>query len=195
MKKTVYREELRGFAHGIFFVSAFGFVWASMGVSALPGSTFLLIGSAVVSLALISVAFYLRHSSRSMPEDPKGTFPGGAWRRFQIVGMVEGLAIGVAVFVLVRLGQPEWIPATVALIVGLHFFPLASAFGVRMYHATGALLCAVFALTVVLAPASGMPVVWFVVPGLGSALVLWITGGVLASSGIGAARSSRRIPA
>ncbi len=196
MNDTVWREEIRGLAFGIFFISAFGFVWATMGgSSAFPeGSLFVLAASAAVSLALISAAFYLWRASRFLPELPKDAMPAGTWRRFQIVGIAEGVAIGAAVFALVRAGLPDWIPAVVALIVGIHFFPLASIFRVRMYHATGLLLCAVSALTVILAAASGVEAVWFAVPGLGSALVLWATGAVLAASGISGIRHSRTEP-
>lgn len=192
MNDTVRREELRGLAFGIFVISAFGFVWASTGSSALPsGSSLVLTVSAVVSLALFSAAFYLWRASRFLPELTKDAMPAGTWRRFQIVGIAEGAAIGAAVFVLASVGRPEWTPAAVALIVGIHFFPLASLFRVRIYHITGLLLCAVFALTVILAAASGAEVVWFAVPGLGSALVLWATGAVLAASGLSGIRRSR----
>lgn len=62
---------------------------------------------------------------------------------------------------------------------------------VRMYHATGLLLCAVLALTGILAFASGVEAVWLAVPGLGSALVLWATGAILAASGLSGIRRSR----
>lgn len=189
--KTVWREELRGFAYGIFFMSAFGFVWASTGSSALPGgSAFVLTADVVVSLALISAGLYLLRAARFMPELPEGAMSSGVWRRFRIVGVVEGVAILAAVFVLGRAGRPEWIPAVVALIVGLHFFPLASIFRVRAYHATGFLLCAVFVVTVILATASGVEAVWLAMPGLGSAVVLWATGAFLAVSGLAGIRSS-----
>lgn len=194
--EVVGREGLRGISYGVFFVSAFGFVWASMGgSSAFPESSyFILAASAVVSLALVSTALYLWRASRSLPELPKDAMPAGTWRRFRIVGIAEGIAIFAAIFILGRVRQPEWIPAAIALIVGIHFFPLASIFRVRIYHATGFLLCAVFALTVSLAFASGVEAVWFAVPGLGSALVLWITGAFLAASGLSGIRRSRTEP-
>lgn len=195
MNDTVWREEVRGFALGILFISAFGFVWALTGSSALPsGAAFVLAASAVVSLALVSAAFYLLRASRSLPELPMGAMSEGTWRRFRIVGIAEGVAIFAAIFVLGRVGYPEWIPAVVALIVGIHFFPLASIFRVRMYHATGVLLCAVFALTAILAAIAGVEAVWFAVPGFGSALVLWMTGAFLAASGLSGIRRFRPEP-
>ncbi|MGH3088897.1 MAG: hypothetical protein ACRDSJ_16465 [Rubrobacteraceae bacterium] len=192
MSKTVWREEIRGFAYGIFFVSVFGFVWAAMGSSALPdGSLVVLAASVFVSLALISAAFYLRRASRFLPESPQGAMSPATWRRFQLVGVAQGMAIGAAVFVLVRLGRPEWIPAVVALIVGLHFFPLASIFRLPLYHASGALLCAVAALAPIPALVFDARAAWFVIPGLGCALVLWATGAVLVVSGFRLARETK----
>ena len=57
-----------------------------------------------------------------------------------------------------------------AIIVGLHFFPLARGIPVRIYHATGAGLLAVGAAGLLL-PASDRPLV----SGMGAALVLWGT--------------------
>lgn len=191
MNDTIWREEIRGFALGILFMSAFGFLWAMMGSSALSSSAaFVLAAAVVVSLAPVSAAFYLWRASRSLPELPEGAMPAGTWRRFRIVGIAEGAAI----FILGRVGRPEWIPAAIALVVGIHFFPLASLFRVRMYHATGLLLCAVFALTVTLAAISGIEAIWSAVPGLGSALVLWATGAILAASGISGIRRCRPEP-
>ncbi|WP_195914020.1 hypothetical protein [Planomicrobium sp. YIM 101495] len=38
------------------------------------------------------------------------------------------------------------------MIVGVHFFPLASLFGVRIYHLTGGLICALALVTWIFIP-------------------------------------------
>lgn len=84
------------------------------------------------------------------------------------------------VFACVRLGRPEFIPAGVALVVGLHFFPLASLFRVPLYYVTGAALCVVAVSTPIAALSLGASTaVWQVVSGLGAAAILWATSAVL----------------
>lgn len=103
--------------------------------------------------------------------------------------MAEGAAIGVVVFVFVRLGYPEWITA-VALLAGLHFFPLALLFGV--YYATGFLLCGISVLAVGIALNSTRDAFLAVLPGIGSAFVLWGTAGLLIACGLKKRRASTR---
>lgn len=166
-------------------MSVFGFVWASLGVAGLPGAGFLTAISAGTSVALVIAAVHLYRASATLPTMPPGTVNHArVWRRFQLIGIAEGIAIGLAVFVLARLGYPEWIPATVALVVGLHFFPLASLFGVMLYYATGALLCGVFVVSAISAKIPGGGESLAVMPGIGSAFVLWVTAGLLVAFGV-----------
>lgn len=189
MSSPVWREELFGTSLGIFFLTVFGFVWASLGTSVLPGSAFYLIASAVVSVALVLAGFYLRRAARSATPMPHEMMRSGVTKRFRTVFLIEGVAIAVSAFVLGRVGYPELIPSVAALIVGFHFFPLAPLFRVRAYYVTGALLCLIFLLTVVLAPLSGGQALWFAVPGIGSAVVLWVTGAALFATRMRLARS------
>ena len=54
----------------------------------------------------------------------------------------EGVGIGVAAFVLGSIGEAAFIPSAIAVIVGLHFFPLARGVPMGMYYLTGAALLA-----------------------------------------------------
>ena len=62
-------------------------------------------------------------------------------RRFSEISELEGAAIIVAVVVLNVVHRSHAIGPVIALIVGVHFFPLAGLFGVLTYYATGALGC------------------------------------------------------
>jgi hypothetical protein len=81
----------------------------------------------------------------------------------------------------------------VALVVGLHFFPLARLFRMPLYYFTGTALCVVSIATMILAPILDYSeAVWFVLPGLGSGLVLWTTGAMLVVAGLEMSRSNRQ---
>jgi hypothetical protein len=68
-----------------------------------------------------------------------------------------------------------------AIIVGIHFFPLAPLFQVRSHYLTGALLCLVAIVTLLVVPTrvtvgNREIIAWWVVVGFGCALILWVTG-------------------
>jgi hypothetical protein len=74
----------------------------------------------------------------------------------------------------------RFIPPVTALIVGIHFFPLARLFHVPVYFLTGALL-SVLALVALVALPLGLPIAgpspynWSLFVGVGTTLVLWLT--------------------
>lgn len=99
-------------------------------------------------------------------------------RRFNLVFGLQSVAIALAVVVLVRYGLGTFVPAAVALIVGIHFFPLAELYGLRAYHVTGAALCALALVAFLVAPSARPPLV-----GLGSAAALFATAAYVLSLG------------
>lgn len=59
-----------------------------------------------------------------------------------LFGIIFGIECGViwlCATVLARVGLSIWIPIAVAVVVGLHFIPLARVFEVPLYYWTGAL--------------------------------------------------------
>ena len=104
-------------------------------------------------------------------------------RRFNLVFGLEGVVIALAVVLLGRSGMGTLVPAVVAIIVGVHFFPLAELFRVRAYHATGAALCVLGMVAFVLVPQARLPFV-----GLGCAATLFATAAYMLCLGGGARR-------
>lgn len=98
--------------------------------------------------------------------------------RGRIVGIasaVEGVAIIAAVAVLGKLGRRDLIAPAAAIIVGLHFLPLARWLPAPIYYLTGALLVAVGMAGAVVQdlPARILTVC------IGAAAVLWFSCGVV----------------
>ncbi|KWT63920.1 hypothetical protein ADL21_00805 [Streptomyces albus subsp. albus] len=72
------------------------------------------------------------------------------------------------------LGHPEWVPAWISFVVGVHFFPMGWMLRVPRFHALAAAMCAVALGTAAFADVSHVgQAVWLALPGYGSALVLW----------------------
>ena len=94
---------------------------------------------------------------------------------FGIVFAVEFILIATAAAILTKLDRPLLIPVVIALIVGLHFFPLARLFHVPVYSITG-MLCVVCALVSLLV--TDEPVRLLLL-GLAIAIVLWGSAGIV----------------
>jgi hypothetical protein len=95
-------------------------------------------------------------------------------RRGRLVGIasgVEGLAILLAVNVLAKLGVSDYAAPVIAIIVGLHFVPLANWLPAHLYYGTGALLIVLG----ICGFAVRSPDRRLLIVSVGAACVLWLT--------------------
>jgi len=171
-------DELRGRSAGIVVGAVMGLVWAgsAIGVLSFVAAVPLAIAGVAICAALIAGARRLRHAAAALPASPSAGFdPGRVRSRFILVTVGESAAIAAGINILVRSGSPEWIPAMICAVVGLHFFPLARLFRVRVFYASSVTLCAIAVITVVVGMAGAPVVLWRLVPGFGAALALWAT--------------------
>ncbi|MFD0021067.1 hypothetical protein [Streptomyces sp. NPDC058382] len=157
---------------GTVVLSVFAAVWAFAGASGLTSSG----ASAaieIVAVPLTAVAIVLAYRKGAAPSPRMVNLPGNWARAVGIVNVVEVAAVFAVIAASNASGHPEFIPAAVALVVGLHFFPLARLYDQWQYKGTAVLLSAVAVVGFVLVAAglSGESV--RAVVGLGSAAVLW----------------------
>jgi len=143
-------------------LNVFAALWAWVGLrlsGVAPGLTLL---PFVVSLALLAWGW---RGAGMVPA--RGSHVG------KVVGLwsaIEVAALLIAANVLQNIHRPDLMLPCGAMIVGLHFFPLARGIPVRLYHATGAGLL-VAGVAGLLVPAVDRAIV----AGMGAALVLWAT--------------------
>lgn len=181
--RSVDREAAEGLSSGVMFMALFGVVWAAAGAGALGGVTRVIL--LVVSLALAatlclgSVRLCRAARGLSMDDSPQAQARRRRIsRRFNLVFGLEAVAIALTVVLLGRYGLGTFIPAAVALIVGVHFFPLAGLYRVKAYYLTGATLCILALVAFLMAPAARLPLV-----GLGSAAALFATAAYILAFG------------
>ena len=95
----------------------------------------------------------------------------------------EGIGIFLAVNIMINLHRPDLILPAIALIVGLHFLPIAHAASFRPFYVLGAFLM-VFAVIgfFVTAPVGGD------IAGIAAALILWFA----SAAAIGRDRQAKR---
>ncbi|MFI2424194.1 DUF7010 family protein [Streptomyces sp. NPDC018955] len=102
------------------------------------------------------------------------------------VGVVNGVEVLAVLAVIAgsnASGRPELIPVGIALVVGVHFFPLAHLYDQWQYRWTAGLLTAVSVVGLVLVVAGASDESVRIVVGLACAAVLWASAYHLAVRG------------
>src|SRR5699024_1359442 len=140
------KDDVRGTAVGVLFMAFFGTMWAYVGIMGLHGwgNPWVLVASLIVGIALFIGGCLLIFASRELTNqapDVDGRYRKNIGIWFNIIFVAEGLAIVIAIAVCNRTGHTELIPLVIAMIVGIHFLPLAYLFQVKIYYFTGVLLC------------------------------------------------------
>jgi len=150
----------------IVFMAGFAAFWWVAGLWGSPLPTWFMVGGPIISVLLIFVA--RRRLSGAPPRPPEE-----AKRAGRIVGWAaggEGILIAVVANLLTHNGQRELVLPAVAIIVGLHFLPLAVLLKVRIYYVTALLITLAGVAGLILdAPLRNL------VTGLLTAGLLWLT--------------------
>jgi hypothetical protein len=153
---------------GAIIMAAFATVWWVVGVRGSGYAAPLTYGIPLVVAGLIVVAA-LRGRDRSERVPPEERA-----RRGRLVGIasgVEGLAIFLAVNVLANVGRSDYAAPVIAIIVGLHFVPLARWLPASLYYSTAALLILLGVCGFAIQSSDRR----LLVVSVGAACVLWLT--------------------
>lgn len=183
---SVSKNDIRGTASGVLFMAFFGTMWSYTGTIGLKGlgKPWVLIISLIIGLGLIGNALLLISKSSKLSNENSNPPRNNSknirfW--FNIVFALEFIAIYLAVFLLNRTSNTELVPIVIAIIVGIHFLPLAYLFQIKMYYLTGILITLIALITWLFIPLNsiinGNEIdLYLSVVGFGSAIILWITG-------------------
>ncbi|MEB2268194.1 hypothetical protein LAV77_25670 [Priestia megaterium] len=190
---TIPRAAVRGTASGVIFMAFFGTLWAGIGIRGMQGWEFpvLITLSLLIGVVLFISAIALIKNSRQLTNEVIKK-DGARWRKknrwFGIIFSLEGLFIAISAFICVSTNHLNLFVPVMALIVGAHFFPLASLFQVPIYYITGTLLCLLATIVMLTFPvkiivSDHQIMAWWVSIGFGSALILWGTGVIVCLRG------------
>ncbi len=183
---TIPGDAVRGVASGVFFMAFFGTLWAGVGIVGLQGWGWLWLSlvAVLIGIGLLSAGISLRRASQRLPkqvaEETALRWKGKRiW--FRIIFATEGLSIWIVSGIFGAINRNDLIFPIMALIVGIHFFPLAALFQIKAYYLVGTLLCLLAIITLLVVPESvrlGDQQITFqsVVLGFGAALILWVVG-------------------
>lgn len=159
---------------GIWVLNIFAAVWSAGGIIAGHGPVWLAVLAVAISVALL---FWASRQSVGTDNPIEGSHVG---RVVGIASAIEGVAIFIVANVLGNMHLQAFLLPAVAIIVGLHFIPLARWIPVRIYYWTGAGLIAVGMAGIAVPEANRA-----IVTGIAAAIVLWLSGIRLARYGRG----------
>ena len=145
---------------GLWVLCFFAAVWAVAGVL-VDGAPTWWIGPPIVLSGAILI-FALRRAGSPQESAPHVGRLIGTW------SAIEGIAMFLAANVLVNLHLRQAIMPVLAIIVGVHFLPLARGIPARLYYATGAALI-VIGIVALIAPPWHLPLL----VGGAAAAILW----------------------
>jgi len=159
---------------GTVVLSVFGLVWAFAGASGITASAASVTIEALAVL-LTGVAIFLAYRKGAAPSPRLVSLPANWSRGVGIVNMVEVVAIFAVIAASNASGHPVFIPVGIALVVGLHFFPLARLFDQWQYRwtAVAVTVAALVGLALVAAGLSSESV--RAVVGLATWAALWVS--------------------
>ena len=167
---------VKGIATGLLMMAFFTLIWAGIAFGGLHGTSwwFVLLIFPAMSIFFIFnavklfgiVKYYPALTSEADIAEGKKM---GKW--FGIIFGAEGLGIFVGINIVVYLGHPELTIPVLALVVGLHFFPLAKVFKrtVDYYLATWSTIIAVISIVLTLNKTFDQPAT-FAFTGIGLAV-------------------------
>ena len=144
---------VKGIATGMIMMAVFTIMWAAIAYQGLSGSNFwlVLLIFPVLSIVFVINAVKLYSISKYFPKltseaDLAEEKRMGKW--FGIIFGAEGLGIVIGINVVINLGHPDLTVPVIALVVGLHFFPLAKVFKrtIDYYLATWSTIIAILAI-------------------------------------------------
>jgi hypothetical protein len=160
-------NQLKGMATGAIFMSIFGALWLLFGMQALDvldtGRGVLTISAALLMLG--SAAWVMR-AARRFPEEPTDPAVG---RLFGWINAVQWGACFAYYWVLAWLHREEYFVTGIALVVGLHFLPLARLFRRPASYATGGIMVCWTLAALAYAPAKYLQGV----TAIGAGAILW----------------------
>lgn len=185
-KKVVTKSDIRGTASGVMFMAFFGTVWADIGIGGLQVSSAisLFILAVLIGAILFFSGMRLMKHSRHLPSTTQSHNQRHVDKWFSIIFATQFGLIAIAAILTNIVGKFEWFFPIMAIIVGVHFFPLAHLFQVKMYYVTGTLICLLAIVILLFVPIdihiSGHQIdAWWTFIGLGSMFILWITSVVI----------------
>lgn len=154
---------LKSITGGLVLMATFTAIWAFIAESTLKGIDFYLPGmlfGIFVFIFLFHVKKFKSISDKETQVEESTALSEWNKRWFIIVNALQGIGIFLAINIMVNLKLPNLIIPSIALVVGLHFFPLAKIFNRKIDYYTGAWTTLIAASAIYLITTNKIPAVY-----------------------------------
>jgi hypothetical protein len=155
------RAAVVGVVTGLFLMAFFTLLWSGNTFAAWPVTVAwpIWVVFALLALGFVAQGVRLIRARKRFPaelSEADAQYRRTSGQAFGIIFGAEGLAIGIVVMILNATGNPGYVVPAIALIVGLHFYPMARVFRrtIDLYLATWTTLVG---LAGIVALAAGAP--------------------------------------
>ena len=189
LRKTMDRNTLLGMTTGAAVMFGFSIIWLLLGLfSGRPSPQWLRLSLLFAGIVLSASITMLGVRAYNLPLNlvPMTAQQLAAKREiarhFYLIFGIQLAAIFVAIVVLNLIRYPDYIVCGIALIVAVHFFPLAALFKAPLYYGTALVGCAIALFGFFMADAGLRQKV----VGLSFGLLLWATAAWIAWIGLSA---------
>lgn len=144
---------VKGIASGLLMMACFTLIWTGIAYGGLHGTSYAwgLIVFPLLAIVFLTSGISLFRLAKHFPkvesdEDKAEGKKMGMW--FGIIFAAEGLGIFIAINIVTNMGHPELAIPVIALVVGLHFYPMAKVFKrtIDYYLATWSTIIAVLGI-------------------------------------------------
>jgi hypothetical protein len=165
-------KTLQGRATGIIFFASFGGLWMALSLlvgARLDWTSGTLIGLAWLALIATTIWMLRRVGNAGTTPGPETEEDLRERRLFRTVNLMQWGAVALAVPTLIALHRESYVLTAIAIIVGIHLYPLARAFRYLPHYVTGTALVAWAAFIAFSTP----PAEVAFLTGLGTGLILW----------------------
>ena len=146
------RAAIKSTASGLVLMTFFTVLWAVIAFNGIKGRDYWIttVIFAALSVWFVSAAIHLFGVVKQLPnailDKDSGARRNQKW--FWIIFVAEGIGVLLAINIAINLNQPNVIIPAIAMVVGLHFYPLGWVFNrtIDFYLATWSTLVAVLAI-------------------------------------------------
>lgn len=180
--------EVRGRAVGLMLMSIFGACWilVGVGVSRIHNPARLAIQAAdvLIALNLLALGVRLFMDARQLARRTSAADEAPGRRSGRLFGLIFGaeiLLIIVVIRILLTASLERLVLPAIAVVVGLHFLPLAAVFRVATYYITGGVLTMLGAIGIIGILITNAEVTWGAGVAFSVGLALFATTMVIAS--------------
>jgi hypothetical protein len=153
-------------------MSFFAVIWWLAGTLNSGWSPFVVFG---IPAAVLTYLFIIGKKGSTPPAERSEEEEHRIGRLVGIASGVEGIMIFAAINILSNIGKSDLLPAVIAIIVGLHFLPLARWIPAKLYYLTAIILVLLGILGFFISDAD----LRLKIVCIGSAWTLWITSYIL----------------